>query len=492
MPRNTEVFGPTFRNEGVVRSDDITRDPRYGKNPPYHGMPECHLPVRSYLAVSVLSRTGDVVGGIFFGHPDPGVFTERHETIVEGIAAQAGIAMDNARLFQDAEKARHQAEDASRLKDEFLATLSHELRTPLNAILGWTHILRSDPANAEKQAKALDVIERNTRAQAQIIEDLLDMSRIISGKIRLEVQRVDLGPVIEAAVESVRPAAEARGIRLQTVLDPIGGVVSGDPNRLQQVAWNLLTNAIKFTPKDGRVQVLLERVNSHVEVSVIDTGQGIAPEFLPHVFDRFRQQDSSSSRNYGGLGLGLAIVKQLVELQGGSVRAKSPGEGHGATFVVSLPVTPIHPEPAPVEPIQRTASESVSLNCDPSTLAGLRILVVDDDTDARELVKEVLSVCGATVTAADSAGWALQLLTRERPDVLVSDIEMPGEDGYSLIRKVRALPASEGGRTPAVALTAYARTEDRTRALMAGYHMHVAKPVEPAELVATIESLARR
>jgi signal transduction histidine kinase/CheY-like chemotaxis protein len=492
MPRNTAVFGPTFRNEGVVRSDDITRDPRYGKNRPYHGMPEGHLPVRSYLAVSVVSRTGEVVGGLFFGHPEPGMFTERHETIIEGVAAQAAIAMDNARLFQEAEKARRLAEEASRLKDEFLATLSHELRTPLNAILGWTHLLRAAPADPEKQSKGLDVIERNTHAQTQIIEDLLDMSRIISGKIRLDVQKVHLAPVIEAAVESVRPAAEARDIRLQAVLDPIAGVVSGDPNRLQQVAWNLLTNAIKFTPKGGRVQVLLERVNSHVEMSVIDTGKGIAPEFLPHVFDRFRQEDSSSTRSHGGLGLGLAIVKQLVELHGGSVRANSPGEGQGATFAVSLPLTPIHPEPTPNEGRPRPDSEPVPSNSDRSTLAGLRVLVVDDDPDARELVKEVLSEYGAAVTAADSAGRALQLLAQEPPDELVSDIEMPGEDGYSLIRKLRALSEAAGGRTPAVALTAYARTEDRTRALMAGYHMHVAKPVEPAELVATIASLARR
>jgi CheY-like chemotaxis protein/two-component sensor histidine kinase len=380
------------------------------------------------------------------------------------------------------------------MKDEFLATLSHELRTPLNAILGWSQILAGGNRNADDLAEGLQTIERNARAQTQIIEDLLDMSRIISGKVRLEVRRVDLAALLEEAVNAVRPAADAKEIRLQTVLDSSSACVSGDPNRLQQIFWNLLANSIKFTPRGGRVQVLLERVNSHLEVSVTDTGEGIAPDFLPYVFDRFRQADASTTRRHGGLGLGLAIVKQLVELHGGSVRAKSAGQGQGSTFLVMLPLAVIQPDPiaAPDRRHPDAPSETFRVEEHCFTLEGVKVLVVDDEPDARALLKRLLEECRATTLTAASAAEALELIRAERPAVLVSDIGMPVEDGYALIRKVRALGKDHGGETPAVALTAYARSEDRVRALRHGFQMHVAKPVEAAELVMVVASLTGR
>ncbi|HKV11003.1 MAG TPA: GAF domain-containing sensor histidine kinase [Thermoanaerobaculia bacterium] len=338
MPRNTHVFGPTFRGEAIVRSDDITQDPRYGRNPPYHGKPEGHLPVRSYLAAPVVSHSGEVLGGLFFGHSEVGIFTERDERILAGIAGFAAVAIDNANLFREVREAKQQAEQANRAKDDFLATVSHELRTPLNAMMGWGQILLTSDADPEKRHKGLETIVRNGRLQAQLIDDLLDVSRIITGKMRLEVRLVELVSVIEAAIESIRPAAEAKQISLLRRLDPLAGPVAGDPSRLQQVVWNLLANAVKFTPKGGKVEVRLERVDSHVEIVVADTGMGISPEFLPHVFDRFRQLDGSMKRQHGGLGLGLSIVRHLAELHGGTVQVKSPGEGQGSTFVVALPV----------------------------------------------------------------------------------------------------------------------------------------------------------
>jgi PAS domain S-box-containing protein len=494
MPRATDLFGPTLRGEAVVRSDDITADPRYGHSAPHHGMPEGHLPVRSYLAVPVRSRSGEVLGAMFLGHPEPARFSDRHARLVDGVVTQAAVAIDNARLYDRERVARTEAECQSRMKDEFLATLSHELRTPLNAILGWSQILAGGSRNAEDLAEGLRVIERNARAQNQIIADLLEMSRIIAGKVRLDVQRVPLTPVIEAAVDTVRHAAEAKGVRLQVVLDSHAGPVSGDPARLQQIFWNLLSNAVRHSHRGGRVQVLLERVNSHLEVSVIDEGEGIDASFISAVFDRFRQADSSTTRRHGGLGLGLSIVKQLVELHGGAVRAKSPGPGKGATFIVTLPLTPIHAEPEPdVERRHPHAAPDRTVGDDACIkLGGVRVLVVDDEPDARALVKRLLEDCDAEVTTAGSAAEALEALRRDRPHVLLSDIGMPGEDGYSLIRRVRALAPAEGGDVPAVALTAYARSEDRTRALRAGFIGHVAKPVEPAELLATVAAVARR
>jgi signal transduction histidine kinase len=395
------------------------------------------------------------------------------------------------RLLASATEARQQAEAANRIKDEFLATVSHELRTPLNAILGWVQLLQVSHYDEESTRRALATIERNARAQNQLIEDLLDVSRIISGKLRLDLRPVDLLVVVQAAIEVVRPTAENKGVRIQAILDPLPGPVSGDPGRLQQIVWNVLANAIKFTPKGGRVQVRLERVNSHVEIVVSDTGIGIKPEFKPYVFERFRQADASSSRSYGGLGLGLAIVRHLVDLHGGTVRAESAGEGQGATFVIGLPLTIVH---APLESAPRvhpTASAGLSFTPSP-VLAGIRVLIVDDEPDARSLVAAILEQCNAAVTTASSAREALALLEQEAVDVVVSDIEMPGEDGYSFIRKMREREVEWQRWVPAVALTAYARAEDRHRAIVEGYQIHVPKPVEPAELVAVIANLAGR
>ena len=390
--------------------------------------------------------------------------------------------------------ARSEAEAASRAKDEFLATISHELRTPLNAILGWGRMLRNTNLNEENVNRGLNSIERNAKLQAQLIDDLLDVSSIISGKLRLTVLPVDLPPIIEAAVDSMRPAADAKGIRLQLMLDSHAGLISGDPDRLQQIVWNLLSNAVKFTHREGRVHVSLQRFNSHVEIKVSDTGRGISPEFLPYVFDRFRQADSSISRMHGGLGLGMAIVRHLVELHGGTVHAQSPGEGQGTTFTVELPIIAAYgsgrivPDADEVNPPTATNQGGLDL----PSLEGLTILVVDDEADARDLLTVVLEARQARVTTVANPTEAYETLEWLRPDVIISDIGMPGEDGYTFMRKVRLEEARvQHGWKPAIALTAHARAEDRLRALSAGYQAHVAKPVEPAELVAVIASLVR-
>jgi PAS domain S-box-containing protein len=390
---------------------------------------------------------------------------------------------------QERERALADAQAANRAKDQFLATLSHELRTPLNAVVGWAHMLRSGKLDAVTTERAVESIDRNARAQSQLISDILDISRIVSGKLRLNVRPVDLTPVVEAAVDTVRPSADAKGIRLQAVLDPAAGPVSGDSDRLQQVVWNLVSNAIKFTARDGRVLVKLSRVNSHVEIRVEDTGVGIGAEFLPHVFELFRQRDGSPSRQHGGLGLGLALVKHLVELHGGNVECSSPGETLGAVFTVKLPLMVLSTrDVGSVHPTAETGSAA------PATprLEGIAVLVVDDDPDARQLITTVLEERGARVVAVPSAAEAILALDREHPDVLLSDIEMPSEDGYALIRRIRARPPERGGRLPAAALTAYARTEDRMQALLAGFHLHLPKPVQPAELAAVVASLVGR
>jgi PAS domain S-box-containing protein len=511
MPRATEVFAPTFKGEGVVRSDDIRADPRYARNAPYAGMPPGHLPVCSYLAVSVISHSGEVLGGLFFGHHERAVFTDRSERLIKGIAAQAAIAIDNARLVQtlrDRERelkqigaereqflqseraARTDAERLSHVKDEFLATLSHELRTPLNAIQGWAVLLREHGVTPVDMTRGLETIERNVRAQSQIINDLLDMSRITAGKVHLEVQPFQLHRVIQSAVDAVMPSAIAKRIRLQTMLDSTIGFVRGDPNRLQQVLWNLLTNAVKFTPQEGRIQVVLERVNSHVEIVVEDTGVGIRPEFLPYVFDRFRQADATTTRRYGGLGLGLSIVKSLIELHGGSVRVKSPGENQGSTFVVSLPVSHVGDE-------DTLRSRQLNLHADSvetlelPRLDGMKILIVDDEADGRGLIARILEGQGAVAICCATGEEALKQIGREKYDVLLSDIGMPDMDGFELIKRVRALDVRHAQAMPAVAVTAYARSEDRQRSLLAGYQMHLSKPIEARELVAGIASLLR-
>lgn len=502
MPRATPIFAPTFQGEAPVRSDDITKDPRYGQWGPHHGMPEGHLPVRSYLAVPVAMRSGEVIGGLFLGHQEAGVFGERTERLIVGLAAYAAVAVENARLYDQAKRAaaeretlldaersaRLELERANLMKDEFLATLSHELRTPLNAVLGWSEMILQRAGDREDLRRGLETIVRNARAQAQLIEDLLDMNRILSGNVRLDVQQINLSAIVDAAVESVGPSAVAKGIRLRKLIDPRAGPMIGDPNRLQQVVWNLLSNAVKFTPKGGKIDVAVARVNSHLEITVSDSGIGLDPSFLPHLFERFRQADSSTTRRFGGLGLGLSIVKHLVELHGGTVRAESQGEGTGATFVVCLPLGPIR-DPAgrqhPATPLPVPRGEEV-------VLAGVKILVVDDERDARELLQLLLEESQAVVSIAASADEALELLGSERPDIVVSDIGMPGKDGYQLVRELRALPPEQGGRTPAIALTAFARSEDRTRAMLAGYQVHLSKPIEILELVAAIATLLGR
>ncbi|HKP10967.1 MAG TPA: ATP-binding protein, partial [Blastocatellia bacterium] len=400
----------------------------------------------------------------------------------------------SAELLQREQEARAHAEAANRMKDEFLATVSHELRTPLNAILGWTTMLRKGQVNHEMLPRGLETIERNARSQAQLIDDLLDVSRIITGKLRLEVQPVELWAVIQAAADVVRAAADAKGIQLQLLLDPNAGPVSGDPQRLQQVVWNLLLNAVKFTPKGGHVLVQLGRVDSHAEIIVSDTGEGISPDFLSHVFERFRQADSSYTRKHGGLGLGLAIVRHLVELHGGTVAAQSHGEHQGATFIVTLPIITAR-DAGRLKADAREQARQSAVASIPSEIApqlrGLRLLLVEDEADAREVMRLILEECGATVILAASAAEGLRALEQQQPDVLLSDIEMQEEDGYSLIGKVRSMAAAHGN-IPAIALTAHARAEDRLRALAAGYDAHVAKPVEIVELATVIASTVRR
>ena len=395
-------------------------------------------------------------------------------------------------LLRRAQAARAQAEEASRLKDEFLATVSHELRTPMTAILGWARLLQTTDLDDEIAARALDTIERNARAQAQLIEDLLDVSRVIAGKLRLDVRHVELAPIVAAAVEAARPAADAKGVHLRSFADERAPAVLGDADRLQQVVWNLLSNAIKFTPRGGEVWVGLARRAGHAEISVRDTGQGIAPDFLPHVFDRFRQADGTPTRAHGGLGLGLAIVRHLVELHGGTVAATSAGEGQGATFTVQLPATELRIDDYGLRNEEAASGQSEIRNSQPAMLQGLHVLVVDDEADARELITLALAQGGAHVAAVASAAEALAAFAAQRPDLLVSDIGMPGTDGYALIREVRAQEAARGlAHLPAVALTAYARPDDRAQALRAGYDAHVAKPVEPAELVVQLARLAK-
>jgi PAS domain S-box-containing protein len=394
--------------------------------------------------------------------------------------------MDRDELLRAERAARTQAERLSHLKDEFLATLSHELRTPLNAILGWSTLLRRLEPGSSDHVRGLDTIERNARVQAQIVGDLLDMSRIISGKVQLDVQPVDLSEIISAAIESVRPSIEAKKLRLRTTLDARGGRIRGDANRLQQVFWNLLTNAVKFTPANGRIDVILERVNSHVEICVEDSGIGIKPEFLAFVFDRFRQADSSTTRRHGGLGLGLSIVKHLVELHGGSVRVKSPGEGLGSSFIVALPITVIREDDSGAHERPRFADVDV-MALELPHLSNATVLVVDDEADARVLMERLIQERGGRAVVVATAEEALSVLATEDVDLLVSDIGMPEVDGYQLIQRVRK--GSANRLVPAIALTAYARPEDRQRALLAGYQMHLAKPVDPRELIAGIASL---
>ena len=403
---------------------------------------------------------------------------------------QAKMQLEQAYLEQTA--ARVEAEDASRAKDEFLAVVSHELRAPLNAMLGWAKILTGGKYTPATLEHAIDIIERSARLQQKMIEDLLDSARIISGKLRLEIQPVEMTSVLEATLETMRPAVEAKGLNLEVSCLPGTDIITGDSERLQQVIWNLISNAVKFTPQGGRIEVRLKRVDPHLQLTVSDTGRGISPDFMPYIFNRFQQADSSITRRQSGLGLGLSLVRHLVELHGGTVHADSPGEGRGATFTLSLPFRAVRT--VAHETASTGARRQVRLN-QLAALAGLCILVVDDEADARELVKVILEQSGAQVLTAASVAEALSLLTsahRLHPDAIVSDIGMPEENGYALIRQVRTLSAAQGGHLPAVALTAFGRASDRIAALSAGFQMHVSKPVEAAELVMVIASLTGR
>jgi PAS domain S-box-containing protein len=430
---------------------------------------------RSGLFVPLRARD-QILGVVSFGMTVSGRrFRPSDLAFAESIGGRISTALDNARLYRD-------VQNANRMKDEFLATLSHELRTPLNAIVGWTQLLRLGALDPAATQKAVDTIDRNARAQAQLIEDILDVSRIISGKLSLEMAPVELSFVVQAAIDAVRPAADAKQIAIEAELPP-GAIVSGDADRLQQVFWNLLSNATKFTPQGGRVRVCIERAGTQAEVRVTDNGVGIPGDFLPHVFERFRQADASSTRMHRGLGLGLAIVRHLIELHGGTVNAASAGTGCGATFSVGLPLA--------------TGSLALELPADRAesalaagALSGISVLVVDDELDTRDVIVASLSRLGAQVAAVGSAREAMIALPERRPDVLIADIEMPEMDGYALVRWMRSLPPMGGGGTPALALTAYARPEDRRAALAAGFQDHLAKPVRPEEMVRMVRRLA--
>ena len=438
---------------------------------------------RSMMVVPIVSRERTLGVMSLLSTTSGRVFARDDLDLAEELGRRAALAVDNARLYRASQDARAGAEKANRAKDEFLATLSHELRTPLTPILGWTVMLRSGTLDPAAIQRGLEVIERNVRAQTQLIGDLLDVSRIITGKLRLEVSPIAVVPVVEAGVEAVRSSAEAKQITLGMELPSEMPTIVGDPDRLQQVVWNLVSNAVKFTPQGGRIDVRLRQDGSFLSLSVTDNGKGIEPEFIPHVFERFRQADSTSTRSHGGLGLGLAIVRHLVELHGGTVHAESGGIGAGSTFTVRLPLTtplqgPAAPKPEPADPDVR--------------LDGVRVMVVEDEQDVRDFLRMSLVHYGAEVTAFETSADALVAVEAQRPDVLVSDIGMPGEDGYAFIRRVRALGPDRGGQVPAAALTAYAKGEDGQRVLSAGFQVHLPKPVQPADLANVVATLAGR
>jgi PAS domain S-box-containing protein len=439
----------------------------------------------SYMCVPMMAH-GKAFGAITFVSAESGrEYSEGDLRVARELAARASLAVENARAYA-------RANEASRLKDEFLATLSHELRTPLNAVLGYARMLRVGSMPIEKAKPALEVVERNATALKQIIEDVLDVSRIVAGRLRLNVEPVDLPAMLHEACATVVPAADAKGIRLEPVIDALTTPVSGDPDRLQQIVWNLLSNAIKFTTRGGKVQLRLARVNSHVEITVSDTGRGIAPDFLPFVFERFRQGDATFSREHGGLGLGLAIAKQLTELHGGTIAASSAGLDQGATFTVALPLMIVHSAPPGSGPREqpRADRQPPVLETVPR-LDGVHVLAVDDEPDSLNLLRTVLEGAGAAVITARSAGAALEAVSQQRPDVLIADIGMPGTDGLQLIRAIRQL--DEPMRSmPAAALTAYARSQDRITSLASGFQMHLVKPIDPLELIVAVSTLAPR
>lgn len=475
--------------------------------------------VRSFLGAPIFSASR-VCGWVYLLNKiNASDFTEADERLAATLATQVTIAYENATLYRDAQlhttalqqeiaereqaeaeraellireqAARAEAEQANRTKDEFLATLSHELRTPLTAILGWSHLIRTGKLEDAQLARALETIERNARSQSQLIDDLLDVSRIITGKLQIDPVQVDICSVMEAATEGVRPSCEAKSINLETVMDFEACRVSGDANRLQQIFWNLLSNAVKFTPEGGHVSVEVKRLPKNVRVSVSDTGIGIKPEFLPFIFDRFRQADGSTTRVHGGLGLGLSIVKHLVDIHGGSVKVESQGQDKGATFIVTLPLAS-ESQPAASTGEASEPEVGVKLPEFSRILDGVRILVVDDEADSRDLLKAILTGCGGDVNCCESVSQAIKAIRDWKPDLLISDIGMPGEDGYSLIKKVRGLRSKRSKQLPAIALTAYATKEDKARALSEGFQMHIPKPIGPETLVMSIASIIER
>jgi signal transduction histidine kinase/CheY-like chemotaxis protein len=443
-----------------------------------------------------LAARGRILGALSFLSAESGrIYTQDDLELAEELGRRAGLAMDNALLYQEAQRAREASEIANRSKDEFLATLSHELRTPLTAIAGWTDLMRNKMLGPEEQDRALEVIARSTRTQTQLIEDLLDVSRIITGKLRIKMRSVQLNNVVQAAIEIVRPTATAKKLELRFDALERSVRVAGDEARLQQVVWNLVANAVKFTPQNGLVEVKLSEQDDQACLEVWDNGRGIAPEFLPYVFDRFRQADSTSTRNYGGLGIGLSIVRHLVEMHGGHVSVRSAGENRGAVFTVTLPLlSQEHPSPLdvpapdfsqPFEPLT-TGTVVAKPPTQQAPLNGIKVLVVEDNNDTREYVRVVLHADGADVQAISNATEALETVRAWQPDVLISDIGMPGTDGYDLIKQIRALPPEQGGDLPAIALTAFARKEDRERSLAAGFQEHLAKPVQPREIISAV------
>lgn len=485
------VFVAAFDEGLPIRIDDLSEDGGLAGLRSRLAAIEADVKVRSYMAIPVVSRTGRVFGGLFFTHAEPARFSSPNQSMIVSLARHASIAIDNAQLFEErnallaSERAlRNEAERLSAIKDDFLAVLSHELRTPLNAMLGWTQILRLGVIDENELQVGLEVIERNVVAQTRLIDDLLDVSRIVSGRMRLELLEIMPATLVETVIESLRPDARTREVSMHARLDHSVGPVSADPTRLQQVISNLMSNALKFTPPQGQIHIDLDRVDQEMRISISDSGAGIRAELLPHVFERFTQDDSSPRRRHGGLGIGLAIVRHIVELHGGTVRAFSAGQGMGSTFVVTLPLVGAD--------LHRKANDSPAGLRQAADLSGLHVLVVDDDRDARELTGRILQRAGARVMLAASAMEALRMLRQTPPDLMISDIGMPDMDGYELLRHLRALTSDPASRLPAVALTAFARDEDRNRAMMSGYAAHLAKPVRPADLLATVAAVSGR
>ncbi|MBI3650856.1 MAG: MEDS domain-containing protein [Acidobacteria bacterium] len=503
VPPGGGACGTAYQEQRRVIVEDVESDPIFA---PYReaarkaGFRACH-------STPLITRNGHLIGVLTVHFRQSYKPTEREMRLMDLYARMAVDFIENARLHRQVQEelterqqllvqeqlARAEAEIANRMKDEFLATVSHELRTPLNAIIGWAHMLRDGRLNEETMRRAIETIGRNAKSQAQLIEDILDMSRVVTGKLRLNIEPVDVSLAINAAIDSIQLAADAKTIQLAVILDPAVRHISGDASRFQQIIWNLLSNAIKFTPLGGRIEVRVERADGDVQISVSDTGQGISADFLPFIFDRFRQADGSSTRRHGGLGLGLAIVRHLVDLHGGTVKADSRGEGLGATFTIRLPLAVVADRNRSARHVEQPAKlyyETTPRKPSLPSLAGLRVLLVDDDADSLQMLLVVLRECQAEVQLATSTAEALETIEWFKPDILVSDLAMPGEDGYSLIDQVRALEAAGGRAIPSLALTAYVRVEDRARALSAGYNMFVPKPVEPFELITAIANLA--